>query len=161
MAKQKQMSSVLCAAMVILLLSPAVFSPALAQSKAPLTTDAQLRVLLNDFLDGAGRNDKAVHQRFWADDVIYTSAKGVVRTKADIMKAQDERADPNEPKMTYSAEDVRINDQGDWAIVNFRLVAKTDKETANYRNTGTFRRRNGQWQAVAWQATKIEDASGK
>jgi ketosteroid isomerase-like protein len=160
MAKQKQMSSVLCAAMVILL-----FSPALAQSKAPLTTDAQLRVLLNEFLDGAGRNDKAMHQRFWADDVIYTSAKGVVRTKADIMKAQDEPQETNAPKTTFSAEDIRVNDQGDWAIVNFRLVAKSEKdgktETANYRNTGTFRRRNGQWQVVAWQATKIEEPSRK
>jgi len=60
---------------------------------------------------------------------------------------------------------VRIKDLGDWAVVNFKLVAKTEKdgktETANYRNTGTFRRRDGQWQVVAWQATKIEEASAK
>jgi ketosteroid isomerase-like protein len=151
----KRISPALCAAIVILL-----SSPALAQAKAPLTADAQLRVLITEFLDGAGRNDKAMHQRFWADDVTYTSAKGVVRTKAEIMKSLDEPTPPDAPKSTFSAEDIRINDQGDWAIVNFRLVAKTEKdgktETANYRNTGTFRRRNGHWQAVAWQATKIE-----
>jgi ketosteroid isomerase-like protein len=156
----KQMSSVLCAAVVVLLISPA-----LAQSKAPLTTDAQLRVLLNEFLDAAGRNDKAMHQRFWADDVIYTSAKGVVRTKADIMKALDQPQEAKAPNTTFSAEDVRINDQGDWAVVNFRLVGKTEQDgqtsIANYRNTGTFRRRNGQWQVVAWQATKIDEPSGK
>ena len=27
-----------------------------------------------------------MHQRFWADDVIYVSNAGVVRTKADILK---------------------------------------------------------------------------
>ena len=70
---------------------------ALAQMKAPLTTDAQLRLLITEFLDGAGRNDKAVHQRFWADDVTYTSAKGVVRTKADIMKSLDEPTPPDAP----------------------------------------------------------------
>jgi len=156
----KRISPALCAAIVILLSSP-VF----AQAKAMLTTDAQLRVLITEFLDGAGRNDKATHQRFWADDVTYTSAKGVVRTKADIMKSLDEPTPADAPKSTFSAEDIRINDQGDWAIVNFRLVAKTEKdgktETANYRNTGTFRRRNGQWQAVAWQATKIEEPDKK
>ena len=155
---KKQFSPTLCAAVMILLLTPAM-----AQTKAALTTEAQLRVLLNEFLDGAGRNDKAMHDRFWADDVTYTSAKGVVRTKADIMKSLDEPASPNDPKATYSAEDVRVNDLGDWAIVNFRLVATMQKdgktEVANYRNTGTFRRRNGQWQAVAWQATKIEEPS--
>ena len=155
----KSLSPTLCAAIVILL-----FSPAMGQMRAQLSTDAQLRVLLNEFLDGASRNDLATHQRFWADDVTYTSAKGVVRTKADIIKAHDEPTPPDAPKMTYSAEDVRINDQGDWAIVNFRLVAKSEKdgktETTNYRNTGTFRRRNGQWQVVAWQATKIEEPSG-
>src|SRR5690349_7605480 len=81
----KRISPALCAAIVILL-----SSPMLAQTKAALTADAQLRVLITDFLDGAGRNDKAMHQRFWADDVTYTSAKGVVRTKADIMKSLDE-----------------------------------------------------------------------
>jgi ketosteroid isomerase-like protein len=131
----------------------------------PLSADAQLRVLLQEFLDGAARNDKAIHQRFWADDVIYTSAQGVVRNKAEILKHVEEPQPPDAPKMTYSAEDVKINDFGDWAVVNFRLVAKSEKdgktETTNYRNTGTFRRRNGQWQAVAWQATKIAEPSAK
>ena len=52
------------------------------------------------------------------------------------------------------------------AVVAFRLVGKTNKtgktETANYFNTGTFVKRDGKWQAVAWQATKIpEDANQK
>jgi hypothetical protein len=28
----------------------------------------------------------------------------------------------------------------------------------NYLNTGTFLRRNGKWQVIAWQSTKIPDA---
>jgi ketosteroid isomerase-like protein len=146
----------LCASIALLLCAPSF-----AQIKAPLSSNADLRVLLNEFLAGAARNDKAMHERFWADDVTYTSAQGVVRNKAEIMKHVEEPQPPDAPKMTYSAEDVRIHDFGDWAIVNFRLVANSEKdgktETTNYRNTGTFRRRNGQWQAVAWQATKIAE----
>jgi ketosteroid isomerase-like protein len=140
-------------------------TPTFAQMKSPLSTDAQLRVLLDEFLAGAGHNDKAMHERFWADDVTYTSAQGVVRNKAEIMKHVEEPQPADAPKMTYSAEDVNIHDFGDWAVVNFRLVAKSETsgktEVANYRNTGAFRRRNGQWQAVAWQATKIAEPSGK
>ena len=29
---------------------------------------------------------------------------------------------------------------------------------AKYLNTGTFAKRGGKWQAVAWQATRLQDA---
>jgi hypothetical protein len=35
------------------------------------------------------------------------------------------------------------------------------RETACFRNTGTFLKRNGQWQAVAWQATKASAEEGE
>ena len=66
---------------------------------------------------------------------------------------------PNEPETTYSAEDIRIQQYGTTAIVAFRLVGKTkkgnDTQVANFLNTGTFLKRDGKWQAVAWQATKV------
>jgi ketosteroid isomerase-like protein len=70
-------------------------------------------------------------------------------------------------KTTYSAEDVTVHEFDDTAIVAFRLVARTETksvkgsevETDSYRNTGTFVRRNGRWQVVAWQATKMPKAA--
>ena len=41
---------------------------------------------LNDFLDGASKNDPAVHERFWADELIYTGSSGRRIGKADIMR---------------------------------------------------------------------------
>ena len=121
---------------------------------------ADLTKLLNDFLAGASRNDAAMHDRFWADDVIYTGSTGRRRGKADIMK--DVRSapapKPGDAKTTYTAEDVRIQQYGNTAIVAFRLVGTTEKdgktEVAKYLNTGTFLKRNGKWQVISWQATK-------
>src|ERR1700758_3613336 len=96
------------------------------------TTNAseQLQAMLRDFLAGAGKNDPAAHDRFWADDLIYTGASGKVKTKAEIMQSVREEAakppDPNSPKATFDAEEVVVHDLGDFAIVNFRLVAHTD-----------------------------------
>ncbi len=45
-----------------------------------------LTKLLQDFLAGAGRNDAEVHERFWADDLIYTTSKGERKDKAAILK---------------------------------------------------------------------------
>jgi hypothetical protein len=126
-----------------------------------------LTKLLQQFLAGAGGNDPAVHEKFWADDLIYTSSAGRRIGKADILN--DVRAEapakPGGPVTTYSGEEVRIQQYGDTAVVAFRLVGTTEengtKKVQHYLNTGTFVRRNGQWQAVAWQATKQADAPEK
>src|SRR4051812_135285 len=56
---------------------------------------AELTQLLKDFLAGASRNDIAVHEQFWADDVIYTSSSGKRRGKADILSdVRKESASP-------------------------------------------------------------------
>jgi ketosteroid isomerase-like protein len=141
---------------VVLLLSMAC---GLRAEGAPAS--AELTKLLQDFLAGAGRNDIAMHDRFWADDLIYTSALGRRKGKADIMRELREEAPPKPGDETavYTAEEIRIQQYGDTAIVAFRLVSTTDKggtkEVKNYLNTGTFLKRNGKWQAAGWQATAI------
>ncbi len=127
-----------------------------------MNTHEQIEKLVRDFLVGAGKNDVAMHERFWADDLIYTSATGMVRTKADILKRTREVAAkpvPND-KTTYDADDMTIHEFGNFAVVNFRLIAHDQSngkpDTRYYRDTGTLRRINNQWKVIAWQATKIE-----
>jgi hypothetical protein len=66
---------------------------------------------------------------------------------------------PTDPKTIYTAEDIRIQQYGDTAVVAFRLVATTDaggsKQVANLLNSGTFVKRNGKWQVVNWQSTRM------
>src|SRR5687767_14723081 len=121
----------------------------------------ELTKLLNDFLAGASRNDATIHDRFWAEDVIYTGSAGKRRGKSDIMK--DVRSapapEPGDPTTVYDAEDIRIQQYGNTAIVAFRLVATTQKgsasDTMNYLNSGTFLKRDGRWQVVNWQSTRM------
>lgn len=147
------MKKILCCVVIVIFASVN-----LRAQSAPAA--AELTQLLNEFLAGASHNDVAMHDRFWAEDVIYTGSAGRRRGKAEIMK--DVRSapapKPGDAKTTYSAEDVRIQQYGNTAIVAFRLVAATEKdgktEVANYLNTGTFLKRKGKWQVVSWQATK-------
>ena len=142
------------------------FTGALRGQSAP--DSSELTKLLRDFLAGAGRNDVAMHDRFWAEELIYTSALGRRKGKADILRElrTETPARAPEESTVYSAEDIRIQQYGGTAIVAFRLVATTDKagtrEVAQYLNTGTFLKRDDKWQAIAWQATafpKTPDAS--
>jgi ketosteroid isomerase-like protein len=148
------MKRILLSFLSVLLLAPTL--PAQTAPDAP-----ELTKLLQDFLAGASKNDIAMHDRFWADELVYTSALGRRKSKADIMrelKAETTATPkPEEGTAVYTAEDIRIQQYGDTAVVAFRLVATTDKAgtktVANYFNTGTFLKRNGKWQVIAWQAT--------
>src|SRR5579864_1101069 len=121
----------------------------------------QLTALLNNFMAAASHTppsaaDKATFNNFFADDVLYTRATGLVITKAVIMRSLDQPPSPGDPQATYSAEDVTIHAYGNTAIVSFTLVQRLpDNSTKRYRNTGTFLNRERRWQAVAWQATPI------
>ena len=122
---------------------------------------AELTTLLNDFLAGASRNDAAIHERFWADDLIYTRSAGRRVDKAEVMESvrTAPAPKPTDPKTVYTAEDIRIQQYGDTAVVAFRLVATTEdggtKHVANLLNSGTFVKRNGKWQVVNWQSTRM------
>jgi hypothetical protein len=150
------------------ILPPAIMLVALALGLQAQTApdSAELTKILKNFL--AHVDDPKTHDAFWAEDLVYTSGMGKVRRKSDIMKSMTESAekpgvksekDPNEKKSTYGAEDITIQQYGDTAIVAFKLVHLEDgKVVDNYRNTGTFLKRKGKWQVVAWQATKIAEA---
>ena len=144
------------ATILIAILLASVFS-ASAQT-AP--DAAELTKMLNEFLAGAGRNDAAIHDRFWADDLIYTRSAGVRITKEELMKGvrTAPAARAGDPVTVYTAEEIQIHQYGNAAVVAFRLVITTTKSdgtktVGNNLNTGVFIKRKGKWQAVAWQST--------
>ena len=133
-----------------------------AAASQDTATVQQVTQLVRDFLSNVPKNDPKVFQEFFADDVIYTRATAVTVTKADIIKNIEVRA-ANEPQATFEADDFTVHPYGEMAVVNFRLIMHNTENgkatTAYFRNTGTFLKRNGKWQAVAWQATKAPEAS--
>ncbi|MFZ0818783.1 MAG: nuclear transport factor 2 family protein [Candidatus Acidiferrales bacterium] len=134
----------------------------------PQSSSAQeLTAILHQFMNDAAHGTIAGFDSFFADDVLYTRSTGAVVTKADIMKSLRASGPLVEVTTTFTAEDITIHEYGDTAIVAFRLVRHDDHGAGkpptlmNYRNTGTFLRRNGHWQAIAWQSTVVEGGSTK
>ena len=137
-----------------------LFVVSICLSSGALASDKDvIEAKLHAFL--AASSTEAAHAEFWADDLVYTSSNGTRFGKAEIM-AGFENAEPSDapPTTAYSAADVDIRMYGDMAVVAFKLVgAPTDSasgaKTMYYYNTGTFLQRDGNWQAIAWQATII------
>ena len=144
---------------VLLAVSLALFTPlvrAADAAPAPEQTVSDISALLREFLSRV--DDPAMHARFWADDLIYTSGRGEVKTKTEIVQSVAEAAKATTtatPRTSYGAEEVRVRPYGTFAALNFRLLVKNPDGTQWYsRNSGAFLWRNGQWQVVTWQATR-------
>ena len=130
---------------------------------APAAADAQavadITALLEDFL--AHVDARATHDRFWAADLVYTSSGGEVKDKASILKSFDEpsapaAAEPAAPPDRYTAEDILVRPHGDAAALTFRLVHHAaDGTRSHFRNSGMLLRRDGRWEVITWQATKV------
>ncbi len=118
---------------------------------------AALRTLLDEFL--ANADVRSAHERFWADELVYTSSDGTRTDKAEILAGFEEpEAGPAVPPAVYSGDQVDIRVYGTTAVVAFRLVIDPPEgsdEARRYNlNTGTFLKRDGEWRAVAWQSTR-------
>lgn len=125
------------------------------------STRTQITAMLTNFLSPAVMSTAAGHDNFWADDLVYTSSKGEVMHKTDIMKSFADAPKPDaskkpEPEPVFTAEDILVRPYGDMAALTFRLVeTDPDGKVSTFRNSGTFLRRGGKWQAVTWQATRV------
>lgn len=147
-------------ALAVAALAGSAVPAAAAPHAAPAADSVAIVTLLREFLAGASTNDAAAHDRFWADDLIYTGSGGRRIGKdvlmKDVREAPPEK--PDDPKSVYGAEDIRVHLYGDAAYLAFRLTATTatkdSTSTANYLNSGMFVKRGGRWQVVGWQATK-------
>lgn len=153
----------------IALLGLAATTAAFASDAKPSDADStrtQITALLTNFLTPTVMDTAAGHDRFWADDLVYTSSAGKVMHKADIMKSFADAPKPvagktassksREPEPVFTADDILVRPYGDMAALTFRLVEHDpDGKVSYFRNSGTFLKRGGKWQAVTWQATRV------
>ena len=143
-----------------------VLSAILSSAAWAASADEELIALLDEFLAGASRNDIAIHERFWSDDLVYTSSMGARFGKAEIIGPMQNEAESagreDEEAMVYAREALLVRVYGDTAVLTFRLVGTKQSEpvsVARFYNTGTFLLRDGEWRAIAWQATRIPDGT--
>jgi hypothetical protein len=132
--------------------------------KQELISMAAVLEALRDFLAAAASGDKKVFESFFADDVIYTGSSGSRMDKAAVMKSIGAHV-ANGSKVAYRAEDITVHPYNNTVIVNFCMAVddegRSKRETLYFRNTGTFLKRRGKWQAVAWQATQVPPVETK
>jgi hypothetical protein len=116
---------------------------------------ADIATLLEQFLSGASIGDAAVHDRFWSEDLVYTSSAGQRFGKPELMAGLEPGKPGDGDSPVYSARDVRIRPFGDIALLDFILIAESDAdERQAFLNSGVLVREHNQWRVINWQATR-------
>ena len=131
-----------------------------ASSAAQLSqSEQEVRKLEREWLDAYEHHDGAAMNRILADDFTITNSNGTVQTKADIMKMLGSPRPATAPFFTFSTEDVQARVDGDKVILSGRVLQKGERDgqqmAMQSRYSDTYVKRQGRWQVVASQLTRI------
>jgi ketosteroid isomerase-like protein len=131
-----------------------------AQAKKPGgpsdSTAEAVRQLHSEIVQAQLASDTATLDRLWADDHIFTNPLGVVQTKAQRLAEMQSGGRRLE---TFSIADIQVRAYGDTAVVTSRATLKGQRQgqdiSGQYRGIDVYVKKQGQWQVVAAQATRI------
>jgi ketosteroid isomerase-like protein len=147
------MKSIYCVAVMLLL--------AAHHTEAQTLNAAEHEVLKveNDWNQALVKRDTASLPQFYADEYLYTDPDGLVWDKAkDLANLTSGSA---ARLSAYKLDDTRVRMYGDVAVVTGRNTIKGVFErvfsdvSGAYRFTDVFVKRNGRWQCIASQASRI------
>ena len=111
------------------------------------------------YRDAVMRQDIVAIGRILADDFIATSSHGEIRDKAK--EIDDIRPAPDFKVEAFNLDDINVRLFGNSAVVTGRstlqVAFKGQSNTSVFRYTRVYVRRNGLWQAVAQQLTRMPE----
>jgi ketosteroid isomerase-like protein len=119
-------------------------------------TAKELTALEQSFNEALLSADWKSVERIHANDLVFTNADGSVTHKADLV---DSIRSGDMKFESIEMSDVKVQDLGKVAVVTGKLVErgryKTDDLSGTYRFTDVWAKRDGNWQIVSGQETRV------
>jgi len=147
------------------LLTIVAATAALAQSEskaAPLkrSVEGQLIELERQLSDALVREDAAVLDRLWSNDLVFTFPNGKVSNKAQRLAGQKPAAQRSQSESATSNDEVKVFLYGNTAVVTV-LSTWTSKEnnqaySSQFQATHVWAKQEGRWQLVAAHVSPVK-----
>ena len=119
--------------------------------QAVMQLEEELRVAIT-------KGDMKAYGRLVGDDYVYTNQDAVVRTKAQMVSAYDSGSLKYE---SAKFDEIKVHAYGETAVVTGRNTTKGKDNgkdfVGQFRYTRVYVKRQGTWQLVATQATRIPE----
>lgn len=124
-----------------------------ANASANSKADQEIRQVEDKRREALLRSDTATLDLIFADEYLVTNQFGQLQTKAQMMSALRSGTLKFE---SVVEDDVSVRVYGDVAVLTGRSTSKHEgRETVQSRFTRVYVKRQGRWQAVAHQVTRI------
>lgn len=109
-------------------------------------------------MDAMCRQDAASLEAILADDLIYTHSSARLDTKQSLIGGMRSGA---AVYRSIETSDVKAQDYGDAVVLTGTARIQVDANgkplTLNVRFTDVYVNKDGRWQMVAWQSTRLPD----
>jgi sugar lactone lactonase YvrE len=123
-------------------------------------TIRELTTIMLDMAKASIRGDAAFFDNVLADEVIYTTINGEIKNKAQVL---DDYRKHNITFKSHVFDEIHVRLYGETALVTNRATAvstyRSKPRRSVTRNTRMFIHRDGKWQVVAFQSTRIAAAN--
>jgi ketosteroid isomerase-like protein len=153
-------SGLIATLVLILNVAFAQSSTASSGQGASSTPEEEIRTLTNQLVQADLKTDTAFLEKYLADDYTIVHGDGKLLTKAqeiDSFKTADRHYD------SFEIRDQKIHIYGDTAIVRMLVSIKGTVNgkpfSGNIRTLRIWTKQNGQWKAIAAQATRVTSDS--
>ena len=129
-----------------------------AQSKPGV--ESQLIEIERQLSDALVRQDAAVLDRLWSNDLVFTFPNGKVSNKAQRLAGQKPAAQPSESEARNTNNEVKVFLYGNTAVVTV-LSTWSGKEnnqaySSQFQATHVWTKQQGRWQLVAAHVSPVK-----
>lgn len=114
----------------------------------------EIIALENRRVEAMTKGDANALDEILADDLIYTHSTARIDTKASFIEAI---TSGRSNYRSVERKDVNVRQFGDSAVVTGHAKFHVGDNKFEARFIDVYARRNGSWQMVAWQSTKLPD----
>ena len=142
-----------------------VAAPALAQSESKAapskrSVEVQLIELERQLSEALVREDAAVLDRLWSNDLVFTFPNGKVSNKAERLAGQKPAAPSSQSESETTNDEVKVYLYGNTAVVTVLSTwkGKTNNQeySSQFQATHVWVKQQGRWQLVAAHVSPVK-----
>ena len=155
------MNKILVSALLIIMAATA----ALAQSESKAapsksSVESQLIELERQLSDALVREDAAVLDRLWSNDLVFTFPNGKMSNKTQRLAGQKPVTQPDPSESVTTNDEVKVYLYGNTAVVTV-LATWSGKEnnkpySSQFQSTHVWTKQQGRWQLVAAHVSPVK-----
>ena len=154
------MKHILVSVLIVIMATAALAQSESKAAPSKRSVEGQLIELERQLSDALVREDAAVLDRLWSNDLVFTFPAGKVSNKAQRLAGQKPAAQPSQSESETTNDEVKVHLYGNTAVVTVLSTwkGKTNNQaySSQFQATHVWVKQKGRWQLVAAHVSPVK-----